>query len=337
MYNQRQAGSFDDKFTENDVLRELELAGLKFRNGARYILTSCPTHEDANPSAQIYKDDWFVNCHAVCGRYHITKAFPRLTENNISGNSERPQPILRPMEREPKVIYKEFDLMTDWEAMPLIPRDHVFKGLPLEVLDDLGWRWDAAKNSYFIPYFTATKRAIPFVQWRHLSGERRFTFLKDGKPTCYGTWNLDNQKLFVVEGTSDCAVLEYCSVPWIGLPSAASGELMKKMATHCQNEGIELVYAGDRDSAGDKLKEALDSVMSYRIKQPRTPYKDWGEMFEAEGFQSVQDYCFAELFGPSYTPDPVLAAVQAVWPGAEELEIVSTEEATQTAETMPAL
>jgi hypothetical protein len=338
MYNRRQAGSFDDNFSENDVLNCLDRAGKKYKNGQRYILAQCPTHDDENPSVQIYKDDWFVNCHATCGRYHITKAFPELNGDRRDGhlqtsNSQR-------IYKESKVsehVYKTYDLMADWEAMPLIPRDHVFKGLPLEVLDDLGWRWDAAKNSYFIPYFTATKRAIPFAQWRHLSGERRFTFLKDGKPTCYGTWNLDNHKLFVVEGTSDCAVLEYCSVPWIGLPSAASGELMKKMATHCQNAGIELVYAGDRDSAGDKLKEALDSVMSYRIKQPRTPYKDWGEMFEAEGFQSVQDYCFVELFGPSYTPDPVLAAVQAVWPGAEELEIVSTEEATQTAETMPAL
>jgi len=220
------------------------------------------------------------------------------------------------------------------ESMDKIPDDHVFKGIPISVLNDLGWRWDKENNRYFIPYWSATKTSVPFGQWRNLGTGPRFNFWKDAKPTCYGTWNLDNHKLFVCEGTSDAAVLEYCGVPWIALPSAASGELMKKMATHCKNEGIELIYAGDNDAAGDKLKEALEEVMPYRLKQPRSPYKDWGEMFEAEGQQSVTDYCFAELFGPTYTPDPVAAAVQKVWPGAEELEIVSTEEATQTAETI---
>jgi hypothetical protein len=78
-------------------------------------------------------------------------------------------------------------------------------------------------------------------------------------------------------------VLDYCAVPWIALPSAASGELMKSMATYCKENGIELVYAGDNDDAGNKLREALDSVMPYRVKQPPTKYKDWGEFFEAEG------------------------------------------------------
>jgi 5S rRNA maturation endonuclease (ribonuclease M5) len=177
--------------------------------------------------------------------------------------------------------------------MPLIPRDHKFKTIPLGILDDLGWRWD--KNSYFIPYFSSSKDSIPFAQWRHLSGERRFTFLKDAKPTCYGTWNLDNPKLFVVEGTSDCAALDYCGVPWIGLPSASSGELMKKLAKYCLRENVELIYAGDNDAAGEKLREALDEVMSYRVLQARHPYKDWGEMLEAEGIESIVSYTSKEL------------------------------------------
>lgn len=316
-----------DQFTEADVLSTLQRAGLRFKNGHRYILSQCPTHEDAHPSVQIYKDDWFVNCHAGCGRYHITKAFPELREKNKQsyGASSRTgvnsaQEVKK--SRSNMVNYKKFDLMQKWLTMPKIPRSHQFKNIPLEVLDDLGWRWDAEKNSYFIPYFSASKQSIPFAQWRHLSGERRFTFLKDARPTCYGTWNLDNAMLFVVEGTSDAAVLEYCAVPWIALPSASSGELIKPMAKYCADNGIELVYAGDNDAAGDKLREALDEVTPYRIKQPPKKYKDWGDFYEAEGFEIVQDYCNRELFPEQYENLTDVEKVQKVFPGAEELRVV---------------
>jgi len=333
-----------DKFTESDVLQRLEGAGLRYKQGHRYILSQCPTHEDKNPSVQIYKDDWFVNCHAGCGRYHITKAFPDLRESNAaSGGNYQAQPIRK--KREVKMPeYKQFDLMDEWKEMPLIPRDHKFKTIPLDILDDLGWRWVPEMNSYFIPYFSRSKTSIPFAQYRHLTGDRRFTFLKDAKPTCYGTWNLEpgNPKIFIVEGTSDCAVLDYVAVPWIGLPSAASGELLKAMAKFATEMGIELVYAGDNDAAGDKLREALDEVAPYRVKQPRKPHKDWGDFLEAEGFDAVNDYCMEELFPEKFrqeypsTPEEAEIAqevwqnatdvekVQMVFPGAKELKIAGS-------------
>jgi hypothetical protein len=317
-----------DDFTEHDVISCLEAAGKRFKNGSRYILAQCPKHDDATPSAQIYKDDWFVNCHSVCGRYHITKAYPELRRDNYypagrasQGNklpSHRSRSMAAASVSEDSVsehTYKTFDLMDDWRDMPLIPRDHNFKNLPLDELDSLGWRWDEAKNSYFIPYFSRSKQSIPFAQWRHLSGERRFTFLKDAKPTCYGTWNLKpGEKLFVVEGASDCAVLEACFVPWIGLPSAASAELMKAMAAFCLANAIELVYAGDNDDAGDKLKVALSEVMPYRVKQPPKKYKDWGEFYVAEGSEAVQAYALSELI-------PQQAALEEVMPGAVEVPL----------------
>lgn len=328
----------DDTFTQNDVENELDRAGLKHYDKGRYLLAQCPTHEDQHPSVQIYKDDWFVNCHATCGRFHITKAFPTLRETKESG-PRTPGVRASLSQRNVKaqeVKYKTFDLLPFWRDLPLIPRDHVFKGIPLEILDDLGWRYDEAKNSYFIPYFSASKGSIPFAQWRHLQGERRFTFLKDAKPTCYGTWNLDNPKLFIVEGTSDAAVLDFAAVPWIALPSAASGELMRSMANYCKENGIQLVYAGDNDAAGDKLREALDEVSTYRVKQVPPKYKDWGEFLEAEGVEVVSDYAMEELFPkklqasitPEVTasepeePSEALKNVQQVFPGATELEIV---------------
>lgn len=311
-----------DTFTENDVLTALDQAGKKYKNGSRYILAQCPTHDDVHESVQIYKDDWFVNCHAGCGRYHITKAFPHLRPDHGTGYTPPPQQSYK----EKKVtehVYTQFDQMDYWKTLPLIPRDHNFKGIDLDILDSLGWRWVEHLNSYFIPYFSRSKESIPFSQLRHLSGDRRFTFLKDAKPTCYGTWNLEpGEKLFVVEGASDCAVLDYCAVPWIGLPSAASGELMKSMATFCKNNGIELVYAGDNDAAGDKLREALDTVMSYRVKQPPKEYKDWGEFLEGAGYDAVVKYAHRELFPmPADLDDPnIPIGVRELWEDAETYE-----------------
>lgn len=329
----------DDTFTETDVFSALETAGLKYKTGHRYILSQCPLHEDQNPSVQIYRDDWFVNCHAGCGRFHITKAFPHLRENGNQGFVRTNQPRQQNKNPQGKIMehkYKTYDLMHEWEQLPQIPRDHKFKTIPLEVLDELGWRWDEYKKSYFIPYFDRNRNHIPFGQWRHLQGERRFTFLPEAKPIAYGLWNLDNSTLFVVEGASDCAVLEYAAVPWLGMPSAASGTLMQGLAHYCKKNAIQLVYAGDNDAAGDKLREALDEIMPYRVCQPPKKYKDWGDFLLATDIETVQNYCFKELFPQEYPSTPeeaenktALERVQDVFPGAVELQIVGSQESSK--------
>lgn len=317
-----------DEFTENDVKAELDAQGLHYQDKGRYILAQCPTHDDKHPSVQIYKDDWFVNCHANCGRYHITKAFPNLRPTNNGSQSRNSQGYDRTSEKKQVTerTYEQFDLYDEWKEMDMIPRDHVFKGIPLDILDDLGWRWNEDKNSYFIPYFSSARIHIPFAQWRHLSGERRFTFLKDAKPTAYGTWNLiDTDKIFIVEGTSDAAVLEHCMIPWVAMPSAASGELIKKLAQYAKENGIQLIYGGDNDEAGDKLKEALDSVSSYRIHQPPKQFKDWGEFFESEGALGVINYCNEEL-DPTCKMwgDDVIGKTAQLMGGGTEISIVGS-------------
>lgn len=344
----------DDTFTENDVLLALERTGKKYRNGSRYILAQCPLHDDEHPSVQIYKDDWFTNCHAGCGRFHITKAYPELRNPEATRNSNTKKfrsPSRRVASESPMTEhkYKEVDLMEFWESLPEIPQDHHFKGIPIDTLHDLGWRYDPNGDRYFIPYFSASRQSIPFAQWRNLADGPRFNFWKDAKPTCYGTWNLDNPKLFVVEGASDAAVLEYAAVPWIALPSAASKTLMQQMAQYCRENAIQLIYAGDNDAAGDKLREALDEIMPYRVKQVPPKYNDWGDFLEAEGVEKVQEYAFQELFplDPTRYGDYVdmekeqiftLAAdkdisrgknllnVKRVWPDAQPVELTGAPE-----------
>ena len=190
--------------------------------------------------------------------------------------------------------------MEQWKVLPLIPRDHQFKTIPLEVLDNLGWRWTSGElgmgHGYFIPYFNMDQTTIPFAQVRHLSGERRFTFLKDAEPIAYGLWNLDNGKLFLVEGPSDGAALDYCGIPWIAMPSASSTQIASKLAQYAYKQNIEIVYAGDNDEAGEQLREALDGYISYRVHQPPGDYKDWGDFLVGEGLETVTNYCNEVLF-----------------------------------------
>jgi hypothetical protein len=275
------------------VTGALTKAGLRFQVRGRYIVSQCPKHEERNPSCQIFLDDWFCSCLAGCGRFHISHVFPELRTNGSSHQRiERRPAIAAPRQ------YKSFDLLEEWSRLPLIPRSHEFKGLPLEILDDLGWRWDERKNSYFIPYWDGAKKHIPFAQWRHLSGSRRFTFLAGARPKIYGHWNIrPGERLFIVEGTSDCAVLERCGVPWIGVPSASSGSLLQNFAKAAQEMDISLVYAGDNDEAGSALVEALEaSGVHYRVRQPPAEYKDWGDFYVADGDWAVLTWCKPYLF-----------------------------------------
>lgn len=218
------------------------------------------------------------------------------------------------------VTYKTFDLMDEWQNLPGIPVNLTIHTVPAEVLNDMGWRMDGSR--IFIPYFHASKETIPFAQWRHPKGDsRRFTMLKDAKPICYGMWNLDNPKVFIVEGTSDCAVLEYAAVPYIGLPSAASKTLMQSLCIFAEKHGISLVYASDKDLAGDQLREVLDELLPYRVKQVPDPYKDWGEFLEKTDIDTVRDYAQAELVSFPSSSDHALTDVRKVWPEAIPLSI----------------
>ena len=60
------------------MLSCLERAGLRYKEVVD-TYCQCPTHEDQNPKVQIYKDDWFVNCHADGPLPHHHKSVPRTT------------------------------------------------------------------------------------------------------------------------------------------------------------------------------------------------------------------------------------------------------------------
>lgn len=281
-----------------EVIRCLDQAGLKWQDRGRYLFTQCPMpgHDDRNRSAQIFKNDWFVSCMATCGRFPIQQAFPELAD-------KKADKYQRPADKRIELPshYKKFDLMDVWLRLRPIPDDHQFKGLTPALLNDLGWRFINGEvpgmgSGYFIPYWNEDRSGIPFAQTRHLTGERRFTFLKDAKPTLYGWWKLPGAEMvFLVEGASDAATLEYLGIPWVSAPSAASTGLLGQLVEYCHQHRIAIIYAGDNDEAGDKLLEALAEMTSYRVLQPPKPHKDWSDFYQATDYQTVIDYCGKEL------------------------------------------
>lgn len=331
---------FYNDFTDDDVIDALDRAGLRHDDhNARYIVSQCPRHDERNPSCQIFRDDWFALCHSGCGRFPISDALPglkRRRESAREGGSavrrENTQVSRSEGTRATQTAkYKTFELYDEWASMPPIPRDHRFKTIPLSVLDRLGWRYEASHNRYYIPYFTESRDSVPFMQWRNLEGNVRFNFLKDGKPTVYGKWNLTPGKTyFMVEGTSDCATLEHCGIPWVGIPSSSLGEMVKSLGAWCVANRVRLIYAGDNDEAGDKLKAALEEVMPFRTCQPPARYNDWSDFLVAEGPNAVIMHA-AKKYGPltlkSEVPDgwgdmSDIQKLREVFPGATELQIV---------------
>lgn len=206
-----------------------------------------------------------------------------------------PKPVEVHNAPERKKDYAKHDLYNEWLAMPLIPDSYSLHGVPAEVLNGMGWRETNGVSGmgagYFIPYFNASKTAIPFAQVRHLSGNRRFTMLPNSETIMYGLWNLQNTDvIFVVEGPSDAAVMEACGYAAVAIPSASLTTMAVSLAHVCKKRAIKFIYAGDTDEAGKKLKKAIDDIYPYReIKQP-DKYKDWGEFCEDTDVFEVSVY-----------------------------------------------
>ncbi len=308
-------------FTLDQYQSAIRGTGRKCVRTGKGLVAQCLRHNERNPSMEVFADGW-CQCYVKCGRFHISHLFPEFRDPDW-----KPDPNYRSMgppstkpvrqeeyaKEEEKREYKRYDLYDLWRSLPPIPRDHSFKTIPLDVLDGLGWRWtdgcEGMGGGYLIPYFNHDKTKVPFAQVRHLVGNRRFSFLPGAQIIVYGKWNLNpGERLFLVEGASDCAVLEYAMIPWIGIPSASSTTLVANLGRYCLKHGISLVYAGDNDDAGEKLREALDEVCPYRTKQPPKRYKDWGEFLVEEGVERVSAYCWEELAEPEVPPMVALAA-----------------------------
>jgi hypothetical protein len=288
-----------DEYTPHEISSCLESTGRKVRIGSRYLMTTCLWHEERNPSMQVHLDGW-TNCFAGCKGQHISSVFPELRRKDPNYKPTRKVAMqqikpVREVKQTQSMITKNNEL---YKSLELIPRDHKFKGIPLQVLDDLGWRYK--DNKYFIPYWDMNRQNVMFYQWRNLSGDVRFNFAVGQTPVAYGSWNMaDSGPIFIVEGCSDAATMQFAAVPWVSMPSASSSSILEALCAYTKKynnthtDKIDLIFAGDNDEASFKLEESMNYRFS--VKRPPVEYKDWSDFMQATSVETVQEYCLGNL------------------------------------------
>lgn len=239
-------------------------------------LVHCPQHRDRHPSAMVYDDGW-LHCFAGCRRFHILN--PDLVQTNPRRDTKE------------EVLCDYYDEWLELEAL-----DEGIKGIPVSHLNKLGWRKMPVQNKFgtppgiFIPYFSVSGSRIPFYQVRHTGLDRRFTFAKGCSPVCYNYPALKQGGRFlaVVEGPSDAAVLSLAGARVVGIPSASLDRMVKKMDKWAIANAVTIAWCGDRDTAGDRLMANLEHC--FIDLRPPEPYKDYGDVYEAEGIDGVRKY-----------------------------------------------
>lgn len=266
---------------EERIEQELERLHLDPDDRGRYWLIRCPTHDDNTKSAQCFKDGW-IHCHAGCKRKHINSLVGYTV---VDYTKEQETEASSPQEHSKD--YTDF-----W--LELQPLRAPVKGVDFHHLNRLGWKeyegCYGIDGGIFIPYFNFDRTKIPFFQIRHPDGsERRFTFASGSTPIPYGLECIQQMDrwLVVTEGSRDAAILRLCDVPAVALPSASSQRLLERLYGLSRSRGLSLVYAGDRDSAGDKLL----ANFNHPYIDARTPVgKDVGDLFERYGEEGVKEY-----------------------------------------------
>lgn len=269
---------------DEDVLKNtLEDMGLKPRWSGKGWSILCPKHGDRHHSAQCFPDGW-IACYAGCGRFHI---------NTVAGHKviDGDTPVSYEKKKEEEI--KRGDFTNLWADLEPLKPDLDVKGIDGRTLNKLGWRWYPGGNGYhegiFIPYFSMDRQKVPFFQIRHLTGERRFTFVKNITPILWGFDVLPKvkDKLCFTEGTRDAAILRSIGVPAVALPSASSNKIMKNLAEYCKNNKIKLYAVCDKDEAGENLLKTLQTP----FLDLRSPVgKDVGDFLAERGREAVKAY-----------------------------------------------
>jgi putative DNA primase/helicase len=137
------------------------------------------------------------------------------------------------------------------------------KGFTVEYLSSLDVRQQG--SSVLIPHKKMDGSLAERHMLRHGSGGPRFTWTPgDGKPVPYGLWRLGEarkqNRLFIVEGPSDCWAAWLHDVPALGLPGATSAGFLE--AEHVAD--LEVLYVVKEPDRGG---EALVAGVANRLAE----------------------------------------------------------------------
>lgn len=266
---------------EDQIYQKASAEGLQPRRTPKGYSIICPKHEDRHHSAIIFSNDGFAACFAGCGRWNYMGTNYKPSKENYE---------VKQRQDEDRISVDYFDY---W--LSLDPLDEDVKGIPAAYLNSIGWRKLPSDNQLrlppgiFIPAFNGSRTRIPFCQVRHLSGDRRFSFPSRVKPLAFGMEVLGSVQKYVAftEGNSDRAVLQMAGIQTIGIPSGASGSILRSLGEWAREHRVILVAVSDNDPVGDSLLRSLDSVATYIDARP-IGYKDINDMYQDVGIDGIR-------------------------------------------------
>lgn len=174
---------------------------------------------------------------------------------------------------------------------------------------DAGYRWHTNEipgwqAGIFIPYYFQGKMVA--ARLRCLSGNARFKGLPGGESFPYFMDKLDQDIVFVCEGESDTATLNFQGFPAVGVPGSTNTEAIRKIVARAAETGAKLVVIPDTDKAGQDFMNRM-RVEAFNKRVPLDEfvlpgYKDVNEWFCSVG-QEIFDNTLAKymnegLFAP---------------------------------------
>lgn len=302
------------KYTIDDITRGLDVRGLKWKRYRDGIMCQCPKHIGGDMNCLITPDDDGnprAYCYSHCLFFWPDEVMEELKGEPFDIEKYRKEHKVKIGKVENVKKVKEIPaLQKIWkESMPL-PPERIFPEISNGELEALGWRWvDTSLFSLgrgvLIPYWTSSYTGNPgegiigFCQVRHLEGSPRFSFPRGMSPTLYGKWILreltecpeSEREVALCEGTHDWVVLNACGIPAVAVPSSSNKDLVKGLAEFCSVNKIRIIYAGDNDAAGNRVRAVFDNMgVAYRSRTAPHPYKDVGDFAKAEGLEAVSKH-----------------------------------------------
>lgn len=303
------------KYTIDDITNGLDRRGLKWKRYRDGIMCMCPKHHGGDLNCLITPDpdgNPRAYCYSHCSFFWPDEVMEELKGEPFDAEKYHEEHKLElGVKHEQVRKVKEIpELQELWRNGLPLPPERIFPEIPNSELENLGWKWvDSAPfgmgTGVLIPYWTSSYTGNPgegiigFCQVRHLEGSPRFSFPRGMSPTLYGKWVLreltecpeSEREVALCEGTHDWVVLDACGIPAVAVPSSSNKDLVKGLAEFCTVNKIRIIYAGDNDAAGNRVRAVFDNMgVAYRSRTAPHPYKDVGDFAKAEGLEAVSKH-----------------------------------------------
>lgn len=234
-----------DLLTLDDLREIAEANGWPWQPTGDGFLTTCPAHDDMEPSLSVVERDGvlLLHCFAGCPGEEVIRAFRELREGELGGQTCGPG---SPVRISAAASASEGLTVEELAGAKGIPADFLVRefGLRTALLTN------PPRKGVVIPYSDTDGRALFERVRESLRGKPK---QPRGVPLVpYGLWKLaearQRGKLHLVEGESDTWTLALHGVPALGIPGAQAVRTLQP--EHL--EGIQLVVVHQESDGGGR-------------------------------------------------------------------------------------